>query len=89
MVLNYVVNEVVEPNSLQVVRQVLSVHLVYVSNIPLWGRLFPSFSLLLTPPLLGFSEGTFLIRCSGNWVDKAFRHYGATKTIIVELDELS
>jgi hypothetical protein len=94
VVLNYVVNEVVEPSSLQVVQQVLSVHLV---NLPYesgfapgrWEKLFSSFSLLLTPPLLGFSEGTFLIRCYGNWVDEAFRHYGATKTITVELDEPS
>jgi len=72
VVLNYVVNEVVEPSSPQVVREILSVHLVnlgYEFSFPGWEALFPSLSLLLTPPLSGFSDGTFLIRCSGNWVD--------------------
>jgi hypothetical protein len=72
VVQDYVVNDVVEPGLLQVVQEVLSVHLVNLGNpfnVLGWERTLSSFSLLLTTPLLGFSDGTFLIRCSGNWVD--------------------
>jgi hypothetical protein len=73
VVLDYVVNDVVEQGLLQVVQQVLSVHPVNLGrefSLMGWEGLYPSFSLLLTPLLLGFSDGiSVLIRCRGTCVD--------------------